>query len=44
MADPARFAVGTSVSGEHRKARELLDRGHEIEMIGETDFLEWLSS
>ncbi|MEU4768159.1 exonuclease domain-containing protein [Actinosynnema sp. NPDC023794] len=44
MADPARFAVGMNVSGKHRKARELLDRGHKIEMIGEIDFLEWLSS
>ncbi|OKI28651.1 hypothetical protein A6A25_31065 [Saccharothrix sp. CB00851] len=44
MADPSRFAVGMSVSSKHRKAQELLDRGHKIEMIGEVDFLEWLSS
>lgn len=44
MADPSRFAVGMSVSGKHRKAQDLLDRGHQIEMIGEADFLEWLSS
>ena len=44
MADPSRFAVGMTASSKHRKAQELLDRGHKIEMIGEVDFLEWLSS
>ncbi|SER66018.1 exonuclease domain-containing protein [Actinokineospora terrae] len=44
MADPARFAVGMEVSGKHRKAQELLGRGHKIEMIGEIDFVEWLGS
>ncbi|WP_143532469.1 exonuclease domain-containing protein [Saccharothrix sp. ALI-22-I] len=44
MAHPSRFAVGMSVSSKHRKAQALLDRGHKIEMIGEADFLEWLSS
>ncbi|RLK55182.1 exonuclease domain-containing protein [Actinokineospora cianjurensis] len=44
MADPSRFAVGMDVSGKHRKAQELLSRGHKIEMIGEVDFVEWLGS
>ncbi|WP_053215165.1 exonuclease domain-containing protein [Streptomyces viridochromogenes] len=42
-ADPTRFAPGMALSGKHRKAQELLDAGHEIEVISETDFLELLS-
>ncbi|XUL89029.1 exonuclease domain-containing protein [Streptomyces galilaeus] len=42
-ADPTRFAPGMTLSGKHRKAQELLDAGHEIEVISETDFLEMLS-
>ncbi|WP_217569286.1 exonuclease domain-containing protein [Streptomyces sp. GbtcB7] len=42
-ADPTRFAPGMTLSGKHRKAQELLDAGHEIEVISETDFLELLS-
>jgi len=41
--DPTRFAPGMTLSGKHRKAQELLDGGHEIEVISETDFLELLS-
>ena len=44
MAERSLFAVGMSVSGKHRKAREPPDRGHRIEVIGEVDFLERLSS
>jgi DNA polymerase-3 subunit epsilon len=44
MPDPRRFAPGMEVSKKQRKAQELLDKGHRIEMIGEVDFLEWLSS
>ncbi|GAA4062816.1 exonuclease domain-containing protein [Streptomyces shaanxiensis] len=42
-ADPTRFAPGMTLSGKHRKAKELLDSGHEIEVISETEFLELLS-
>ncbi|MCX5236171.1 exonuclease domain-containing protein [Streptomyces prunicolor] len=42
-ADPTRFAPGMALSEKHRKAHELLDAGHEIEVMSETDFLELLS-
>ncbi|MFF0683921.1 exonuclease domain-containing protein [Streptomyces tendae] len=42
-ADPTRFAPGMTLSGKHRKAQELLDAGHQIEVISETDLLEMLS-
>ncbi|KUF13307.1 exonuclease domain-containing protein [Streptomyces silvensis] len=42
-ADPTRFAPGMALSGKHRKAQELLDAGHEIEVVSETDLLELLS-
>ena len=44
MANPRHFTPEMSVSSKQRKAQELLDSGHNIEMIGEDDFLKWLSS
>ncbi|GED88882.1 exonuclease domain-containing protein [Streptomyces sp. 6-11-2] len=42
-ADPTRFAPGMTLSGKHQKAQQLLDAGHDIEVISETDLLELLS-
>ncbi|WSY43873.1 hypothetical protein OG948_35015 (plasmid) [Embleya sp. NBC_00888] len=41
--DPTRFAPGMTLGNNHRKARELLDAGHDIEVISEADFLELLA-
>lgn len=37
--EPDLFVPGRVESGEQRVARDLLDRGHRIEVIGEVDFL-----
>jgi DNA polymerase-3 subunit epsilon len=42
-ADPSRFAPGMTLSSKHRRAQELLDAGHTIEVISEAEFLELLS-
>ena len=42
--NPTRFVDGASKSSKHSKAEELLVAGHEIELIGEADFLERLRS
>lgn len=42
--NPTRFVDGASKSSKHSKAEELLVAGHDIELIGEADFLERLRS
>lgn len=41
--DPSRFAPGMTLSSKHRKAQELLDAGHSIEVTTEPELLELLS-
>ncbi|MDX3433838.1 exonuclease domain-containing protein [Streptomyces sp. NBC_01693] len=41
--DPSRFVPGMALSAKHRKARDLLDAGHDIEVLSEAEFLEQLS-
>jgi DNA polymerase-3 subunit epsilon len=42
--NPRRFLVGSAKSSKHSKAEELLSSGHNIEVIGEADFVERLNS
>lgn len=41
--DPGRFTPGTVLGEEHRKAQQLLDAGHDIEVISEAELLAHLS-
>ncbi|MFI1971232.1 BRCT domain-containing protein [Streptomyces cinnamoneus] len=43
VADPSRFAPGMALSSKHRRAQELLDAGHDIEVITEADLREQLA-
>jgi len=40
--DIRRLASGESVSSKHRKATEMRDAGHDIQIVGESDFLRLL--
>lgn len=41
--DPGRFTPGSVLGEEHRKAQQLLDGGHDIEVISEAELLAHLS-